>query len=275
MKLEDAKKKGATALFDEKYEDMVRVVTLYDSMELCGGTHVKNTGDINFFAIKSFESKGANTYRIEAATSTNITRELFDAIKSYNDEMIKLLNKSKRIINEALEEGIKLSFNINIDNSTPTSYKDILFNREEVNHVREEVKNLEKEYNRRKEEKVLENINIFDKYIEKNDNIEYVITRVDNYELATLKQIVDNLTEKLNNGFVFIANVVNNNVNFIAKCNKGVGDKINCGNIVKDASIKSNGNGGGSPIFAQGGGTNISKLDEILEEIKEVVNKIN
>ncbi|MDD3304516.1 MAG: alanine--tRNA ligase [Bacilli bacterium] len=137
MSLEEAKKKGAVALFEEKYEDNVRVVTLYDSIELCGGTHVNNIGDIKRFAIKSFESKGSNVYRIEATTNANIESELYSVIKPYNEEMLKLLTKAKRIIKEAQVEGIKLDFDVHIDNSVPTSYAAILYNRLEVNNVRE------------------------------------------------------------------------------------------------------------------------------------------
>lgn len=95
MSLDEAVKSGAVHQFDEKYDKLVRVVTLYNSVELCGGTHVKNLGDINKFAIYNIESKGADVYRIEATTDTNIERVLFNAIKPYNDEMIKLLNKAK------------------------------------------------------------------------------------------------------------------------------------------------------------------------------------
>lgn len=274
MSLEEAKKKGATALFDEKYEDIVRVITLFDSIELCGGTHVNNTKDINAFAIKSFESKGANTFRIEATTDNLIHKVLYEAKKPHNDEMIKILEKAKRIIDSAKEEGIDLSFNVSIDNSVPKSYKDIIYNRNEMTLLRKKVKELEKEYANKKEEKALKDINIFDKYIEKTDCCEYIVIKVEEYSLPILKQIIDNITEKLNNGFVFIANIKNDNVNFISKCNKSISNKINCGDLIKTASIKAKGNGGGSNIFGQGGGTDTSNIDEILEEIKAVVKSI-
>ena len=73
--LDKAKEMGAIAVFEEKYEDTVRVVTMFDSIELCGGTHVKNTGVINKFAIKSFESKCSNVYRVEATTDKYIESE--------------------------------------------------------------------------------------------------------------------------------------------------------------------------------------------------------
>jgi alanyl-tRNA synthetase len=268
MSLEQAKEKGAIALFEEKYEENVRVVTLYDSVELCGGTHVKNVGDIGKFAIKSFESKGSNVYRVEAATGENIQRELYSVIEPYNDEMLKLLEKAKRIIKEALVEDIKLDFDVNIDNSAPTSYASIIYNRLEVANVRDKVKELEKTYTVAKEQNALSDLSIFDKKILDKSIGKCIVTRTSNYEISFLKQLVDRLLEKIGTGFVFIANVTDNNVNFIAKAHKDLSDKIDCGAFIKEASTKSSGNGGGSKLFGQGGGTDISNLDEIIEDIK-------
>ncbi|HHT38125.1 MAG TPA: alanine--tRNA ligase, partial [Mollicutes bacterium] len=269
MSLEEAKEKGAIALFEEKYDDTVRVVTLYDSIELCGGTHVKNLGDINRFAIKSFESKGANVFRIEATTDKNVEQELYTVISPYNDEMKKLLEKAKRIINDAQKENINLNFDVHIDNSAPTSYSDIIYNRLEVANVREKVKELEKNYKTEKEKKALEDLSMFDKEITSSNGYKYIVTQTSGYEVSFLKQLVDRLLEKIGSGFVFIANVSNGNVNFIAKAHKDLGEKIDCGAIIKEASTKSAGNGGGSKLFGQGGGTDITNLDEILSNIKE------
>ena len=76
MPLEEAKQKGAMALFEDKYDNIVRVVSMGSSIELCGGTHVKNTKDIERIAILSIENKGSNTYRIEGTTSSNIKSEI-------------------------------------------------------------------------------------------------------------------------------------------------------------------------------------------------------
>lgn len=132
MKKDDAIKLGAMALFGEKYGDVVRVVKFGPSVELCGGTHVTNTANIRSFAIKSIESKGLNVYRIEAACDTNLEIELFEMIKPYNDEMILLLKKAKRIIKDALKDEINLSFSPVISNERPKCYKDVLENKQEV-----------------------------------------------------------------------------------------------------------------------------------------------
>ena len=115
------------ALFNEKYGDTVRVVKIGKSMELCGGTHTTNTREIKNFAIYSCESKGSNVYRIEAATGAKVESIMFDVIKPYNDEMIKLLNKAKGILDDAQKLDIELDFNVEIDN-------DILFDISDYNH---------------------------------------------------------------------------------------------------------------------------------------------
>ena len=120
MPLDKAKQIGAIALFSEKYGDTVRVVKIGKSIELCGGTHANNTSDIKRLAIYNFESKGSNVYRIEATTGSRIENTLFDIIKPYNDEMMRLLIKAKEIINQAKKMDIELDFDVEIDNSAPT-----------------------------------------------------------------------------------------------------------------------------------------------------------
>ncbi len=264
--LEDAIKDGAVALFKDKYQDIVRVITMDTSMELCGGTHVKNTSSINKFAIAKVETIGANTYRILATSDKNIENELYTAIKPYNEDMIKLLEKGKNIINTAKEEGIILEFFINLDNSVPTSYKDVIYNRKELEYVKDRVKNLEKIYLIEKEQKALEDLTEFTNDI-KESKFKYIVKEVNDYDINLLKVIVDNLLNKIETGFIFIANVRGNNVNFISKSNVD----IDAGSIVKDASTRSNGNGGGSKIFGQGGGTDISQVEEILKSIETML----
>lgn len=269
MKLEDAKKSGAVHQFDEKYDEEVRVVTLYNSVELCGGTHVKNTKDIKKFAIMSCESKGSNVYRIEATTDVCIEKELFKVIKPYNDEMIKLLNKAKNIVDDAKKDDIEVNFEVKIDNEPPLSYKDIVFNKNEIIMVRNKVKELEKEYNTKREEKLVKSNNEFNT-IELVNDLEVIVKKVYDYDTSILKTIIDNVFNKISKGIVFVANIKGNNVNFICKSNCD----LNAGEIIKNASIKSNGNGGGSKIFGQGGGTSIEYVDEILDEIKNIIGEL-
>ena len=271
MSIDDAKKMGAMALFNEKYSDEVRVVTLGDSIELCGGTHVTNTGNIRSFAIKNIESKGLNVYRIEAVCDTNLEIELFKEIKPYNDEMKLLLNKAKKIVSEALKDDINLSMDINISNERPKCYNDVLENKEEVSILKKQVANLEKEYKEKLVSKKTKNI---DKYLEKKIKGIYgdvVIEIFDNEDMNVLKSLVGNITSKLNNGIVLLINKKDGAINFIAKENDELKDKINLGEIIKDISKIAEGNGGGSPVYAQGGGTNPDKLDMIVTYFKSKV----
>ena len=269
MTLEEAKKTGAMALFDEKYGDSVRVVKFGDSIELCGGTHVNNTGDIRSFAIKSIESKGLNIYRIEAVCDTNLSIELFEVIKPWNDEMILLLKKAKNMVNEASKKGITLIFKPVISNERPNSYKDILENKNEVLTLRKQIADLEKKY---KEEIINIELKNVDNYVSKKEIGKYgevVVLSLENYEIDVLKTLSGAICSKLQNGVVFIVNTKENAINFVAKASDTLKDKVNLGSLIKDIAKISEGNGGGSNIFAQGGGTRSDKLDMIIAYVKQ------
>lgn len=266
--IEEARKMGAMALFGEKYGDVVRVVKFGESIELCGGTHVTNTGNIRRFAIKSVESKGLNVYRIEAVCDTNLEIELFKMIKPYNDEMILLLKKAKKIVADAKEDGIDLELNVNISNEKPVCYKDILENKGEVEHLRKQIADLDKKYAEELTKKALANANSYAD--EKVSGIygDVVIKTFNNENMNTLKQLSGAICTKLNNGIVLLINVKEDSINFVAKENDSLKDKMNVGLLIKDISKIAEGNGGGSPTFAQGGGTNPDKLDMILTYVK-------
>ncbi|MCI5733003.1 MAG: alanine--tRNA ligase [Tenericutes bacterium] len=269
MSIEEAKEMGAMALFGEKYGDKVRVVKFGPSIELCGGTHVSNTGNIRKFAIKSIESKGLNIYRIEAVCDTNLKTEIFTIIKPYNDEMIKLLAKAKKLVKDALEKGIKLELNINISNEAPLCYKDILENKKEVETLRKQIADLEKKYDE-EQGKLLLSKN--DEYLVKKKEGRYgdvLILEFEGENVNALKQLTSNLITKLNNGICFIINKNNNSLNFIARSSDNIADKINIGALIKDVSLLAEGNGGGSKTFAQGGGSSLENLDVIKKYLKD------
>ena len=269
MSIEEAKEMGAMALFGEKYGDKVRVVKFGPSIELCGGTHVSNTGNIRKFAIKSIESKGLNIYRIEAVCDTNLKTEIFTIIKPYNDEMIKLLAKAKKLVKDALEKGIKLELNINISNEAPLCYKDILENKKEVETLRKQIADLEKKYDE-EQGKLLLSKN--DEYLVKKKEGRYgdvLILEFEGENVNALKQLTSNLITKLNNGICFIINKNNNSLNFIARSSDSIADKINIGALIKDVSLLAEGNGGGSKTFAQGGGSSLENLDVIKKYLKD------
>ena len=263
--IEEAKKTGAMALFSEKYGDEVRVVTIGDSKELCGGTHVKNTSQIERLAIINVESKGSNVYRIEGVTNDRVEDTLLDTIKPYNDEKVKLLMKARNIIGMAKKDGIKLDFDIDIRTDTPNSYKDIIFERNELEYVQEEVKRIEKKYKEEKEKLALNDLNSYDKDIKEKDDYKYLIIKEEDKDINILKTIADSLLNKIEKGFVLITNIKEDGYNFIVRSNL---DDLIAGDIIKKIVEPLDGKGGGNPTFAQGGAPISKKLDDVLNDFE-------
>lgn len=271
MNLNDAIKLGAMALFEDKYGDVVRVVTIGDSVELCGGTHVKNTKDINKAVILKIENKGSNVYRVTGSTDKHVLDATFEELKSFKDEATKLLEKSKKIINEANELDIEIEFDFDLYSSVTGSYADIINMKNSLNLLKEKVKNLEKDFLSKKANKSISDLSVFlDSKIEIGD-MSVVIAITGDYEISVLKQLTDAISNCYSKYLVLLANVNGNNVNFVCKSNS---EKVNCGSIVKELAVKSSGNGGGSKNFAQGGGTNIDNLSSNLQEIKDYLRNL-
>ena len=269
MPLDKAKQLGAMALFSEKYKDTVRVVKIGKSIELCGGTHVANTDRIKEFAIYSCESKGSNVYRIEGCTNDKIEPILFSQIKPYNDEMIKLLMKAKEVLDDAKKCGIKIDFEVQINNDKPLSYKDIIFNKNELEYVHDEVKELEKKYRTLKEKQTLQNIDIYKEKKKEINGVNAIIMTLNNKDNNLLKSIADKIINEEENTFLFFLNIKSDNsMNFIAKSNTF----ISAGDILKKAAEVAHGNGGGSATFAQGGAKEGADKDEILKAVEESIN---
>lgn len=268
MPVDKAKQIGAMALFNEKYGDVVRVVKIGKSIELCGGTHATNTKDVERFAIYSYESKGSNLYRIEATTDGKIEDTLFNIIKPYNDEMIKLLMKAKEIMDEAKEVGIRLEFDVDINHEKPESYKDIIYNRNELQYVQQEVRELEKKYQQLREKQVLSNLDVYREHIKDYNGTFGLLMTVENKDVNLLKSVADAIIEEMGTGFVFFANIKEDgSINFLSRSSC----HANSGLIVKDAAVSSLGNGGGSPTFAQGGGKTKDALPKIYTHIEKVL----
>ena len=112
-------------------------------------------------------------------------------------------------------------------------------------------------------------MDIYREHIKEINGIKVLIMRLNNKDINLLKSIADTIINDMKNGFIFFINEKGENVNFIAKSNSFV----NAGLIVKDAAISSNGNGGGSPTFAQGGGKTTDKIDEIIKHIEKVIRE--
>ena len=269
LTLEEAKKRGAMALFTLKYGDVVRMVTMGDSVELCGGTHVNNTKDIGRIAIVSIVNKGADTFRIEGATEKNIDVMLHKSVSSYYDEIVKLLNKVKNILNDAKSDGIELKFDYNFEDKVLSSYRDVIFYKDSLKLLKEKVKKLESDYKNAKISMSVSDLSAFTSNMKVINGVNVNISILENYETDVIKQIADSLCNQFDKCFVLLANVSNNNVNIFAKSNV---DFIDCGAIVKELAIKCKGNGGGSKTFAQGGGSDASNISKYLDEITDNLN---
>nr|UWI51319.1 alanine--tRNA ligase [Clostridioides difficile] len=242
MNIKEAKEKGATALFGEKYGDEVRVVSMGDySTELCGGTHLTNTSQIGMFKILSEGGVAAGVRRIEAITGK--------AVYEYLKE----------------KEGIISEVCVNLK-----SKEDNLIQR--ISSLLEENKNLSKELHDIKTKMSLQSADsIFDSKLEVN-GVNLITNKFEGMDMDTLRETADNLRDKLGSGVVVLANVVDDKVNFVVTATKDVLDKgIHSGNIVREVAKIAGGKGGGRPNMAQAGASDISKVDQALSYASEVI----
>ena len=268
LPIEEAKKKGAMALFDDKYGDIVRVVTIGDSIELCAGTHVPNTSMIGKIAIISIENKGADTFRIEGTTSKNMNDLLHLVVDPYQAEIKKLLSKAKNILVEAKEQNITLDFEFDFQDKELSSYEGVVEYKNKLLELKDKIKELEKKYKTLKMQSTVSDITAFTTNMEVINGIKTSIVILEDYDIDSMRGLADAIINKYENCFVLLANVKDNHVNIISKSNS---DKVNCGALVKELSVKCKGNGGGSPKFAQGGGSEAEHLAEYLNELKEQI----
>ncbi len=242
MSITDAKNKGAMALFGEKYGDEVRVVSMGDySIELCGGTHLTNTSQIGMFKILSEGGVAAGVRRIEAITGK--------AVYNY-------LNGKEDVI-------------ANVCSSLKTK-EDSLTTR--VVALLEENKNLAKELHDVKTKMSLQSIeSVLDSKVDVN-GVNLVTAKFEGMDMNTLKEVADNLRDKLQSGVVVLANVADDKLNLVVTATKDAVDKgIHSGNIVKSIAAIAGGKGGGRPNMAQAGAPDVEKVEEVLNGASEVV----
>ena len=242
MSINDAKNKGAMALFGEKYGDEVRVVSMGDySIELCGGTHLTNTSQIGMFKILSEGGVAAGVRRIEAITG----RAVYNYLKEKEEVISNVCTSLK-----TKEDGLA----------------------QKVTSLLEENKSLSKELHDMKTKMSLQAIDsILDSKVDVN-GVNLVTTKFEGMDMNTLKEVADNLRDKLESGVVVLANVANDKLNLVVTSTKDAVDKgVHCGNIVKEIAQIAGGKGGGRPNMAQAGAPDVSKVDEALNHASEVL----
>ena len=245
MTLEEAKNSGAMALFDDKYGDKVRVVSVGEfSKELCGGTHVHNSGEIGLFKIISETGVAAGVRRIEAVTGLNA---------------IKYMEEKQRILKEAC-------------NALKCSEKDVL---KKISSQGAEIKEKEKEILELKsklasgvEDEILASV-------KEINGVKVAAYAVEGIDGNSLRDLGDKVRNKLSTGVVVLFSNVSGKVNLIAMSTKDVLDKgIHCGKIIKEVASIVGGGGGGRPDMAQAGGKNPENIKTALEKTYSVVESL-
>ncbi len=242
MSLEEAKKNGAMALFDEKYSENVRVVSMGDfSRELCGGTHVANTGVITAFKIVSESGIAAGVRRIEALTG--------EGVFAYYREQEAVLAEAAKLLK-----------------ASPASVP------EKIGHLLAEVKALQSENESLKSKAAKDALGDVMDQIKEVKGVKVLAARVDGVDMNGLRDLGDQLKEKLGEGVVVLASAADGKVSLMATATDGAMKAgAHAGNLIKAIAVCVGGGGGGRPNMAQAGGKNPAGIDEALAKVTEVL----
>lgn len=240
----EAKKLGAMALFDEKYGDEVRVVTVGKSLEFCGGAHIDNSSKIGMIKIISEGGIASGVRRIEAVTGK--------ACINYMEELSEICGE--------------LSKDLRVTNSEIIS---------KVDGLKTEIKDKDKEIDGLKQEILKSNMGeIMDEY-EEIEGIKMFTVKLDGEDATQIREVVDKIKDKEKSCIVLVASDCKTKVLLAASVTKDlVKKKVSAGNIVKAAAQVTGGNGGGRPDFAQAGGKDPSKIEEAFKKAKEVAKEM-
>lgn len=238
MDLEAAKAKGAMALFGEKYDDHVRVLSMGDfSTELCGGTHAFRTGDIGLFRIVAESGTAAGVRRIEAVTGEGALANLHAQSDQLHD-IAQLLKGDSQNLNE------------------------------KVRSVLERTRQLEKELQQLKEQQASqESANLSSKAVEVK-GVKLLVSELSNVEPKMLRTMVDDLKNQLGSAVIVLATVAEGKVSLIAGVSKEVTDRVKAGELVGMVAQQVGGKGGGRPDMAQAGGTDAAALPGALAGVE-------
>ena len=242
MPIEEAKKTGAQALFGEKYGDIVRVVNMGDfSIEFCGGTHVQNTSEIAAFKIISETGVAAGVRRIEALTS--------EGLMKYYDELEEKLKNAAHLLK-----------------ATPDNLAD------KITHLMSENKALHSEVESLKSRMAQDAVGDVMDQVKEVKGVKLLAAEVDGVDMNGLRDLGDQLKEKLGDGVVVLASANDGKVSLMATATEGAMKKgAHAGNLVKGIAGCVGGGGGGRPNMAQAGGKNPAGIKDALEKAAEVL----
>ncbi|EGI44820.1 alanine--tRNA ligase [Escherichia coli] len=238
MDLEAAKAKGAMALFGEKYDERVRVLSMGDfSTELCGGTHASRTGDIGLFRIISESGTAAGVRRIEAVTGEGA----ITTVHADSDRLSEVAHLLKGDSNNLADK---------------------------VRSVLERTRQLEKELQQLKEQAAAqERANLSSKAIDVN-GVKLLVSELSGVEPKMLRTMVDDLKNQLGSTIIVLATVAEGKVSLIAGVSKDVTDRVKAGELIGMVAQQVGGKGGGRPDMAQAGGTDAAALPAALASVK-------
>ncbi len=242
MSIEEAKKTGAMALFGEKYGDTVRVVQMGAfSSELCGGTHVKNTGSIGSFKILSESGVAAGVRRIEAVTGNNVT--------AYYQNLEEQLHEAARTLK-----------------TNPANLV------ERCEHLMAEMKALQSENEALKSKAAKDALGDVMDQVQEVKGVKLLASKVAGVDMNGLRELGDQLKEKLGDGVVVLVSEKEGKVNLIAMVTEGAMAKgAHAGNLIKGIAALVGGGGGGRPNMAQAGGKNPAGIDDAIAESAKVL----
>ncbi len=242
MTIEEAKKTGAMALFGEKYGETVRVVQMGEfSKEFCGGTHVASTGMIGSFKILSESGVAAGVRRIEAVTGSNVT--------AYYQKMEEQLNTASKVLK-----------------TTPANLV------ERCEHLMAELKALQSENDSLKSKAAKEALGDVMDQVQEVRGVKLLASKVSGVDMNGLRELGDQLKEKLGDGVVVLVSENEGKVNLIAMATDGAMAKgAHAGNLIKGIAALVGGGGGGRPNMAQAGGKNPAGIDNAIAECAKVL----
>ena len=242
MPIDEAKKLGAMALFGEKYGDTVRVVKVEDySIELCGGTHIKNTSQAGLVKVLGESGVAAGVRRLEALTG--------EAAISYYSDKEQQLNEVAQALKASPADAIK-----------------------KVDTLSQELKAYEKELEQLKNKLVSGAADDVLSNAADISGVKVVTARFDQLDMEGLRNTGDMLKNKLGSGVVVLGSSYGDKVSFIVTATKDVlGKGVHSGNVIKEVAKVAGGGGGGRPDMAQAGGKDISKIDEALKQALSVI----
>lgn len=246
MDIEDAKKTGAMSLFDEKYGETVRVLSIGDfSKEFCGGTHVKNSNDIGMFKIISEGGVASGVRRIEAITGYSVYNFIVE-----KQELIE-----------------------NVSSILKTSQDNL---QKRASDLMAENKNLQKKIKEVQSAGAKTDIDSVIKSAKKIKDVNLLISSYEDMEDGILRDFAQNIIDKVENAVVVFSNLntENQKLTFLCMVAKNLIPKYNAGKIVKEVAMVTGGNGGGKPNMAMAGGKDVSKTQEALSKAEEVLANI-